>query len=187
MKPTRDNFFQFLDWLFYQRGAEAYLGEPVTIADHMLQAAYCAEADGADEPLIVAALLHDVGHFTGAFGDDYIEKRIDNRHEEVGCAVLSPLFPRAVAESIGLHVAAKKYLCATDAAYYDTLSDASKKTLQLQGGVMNDDEVRAFENRRYFAAAVKLRRWDDAAKVRGLRVNGLPHYRAMIARTLIAA
>ena len=84
MKPTRENIVDFIRWLFDKRGADVYLGEAVTMAEHMLQAAHFAESDGADETLIVAALLHDVGHFTGEFGDDYIERGVDNLHEDAG-------------------------------------------------------------------------------------------------------
>ena len=183
MKPTTENISEFICWLFNKRGAELYLGEAVTMAEHMLQAAHFAEQEGADEELIVAALLHDVGHFTGEFGDDYIEQGVDNLHEDAGDAVLSPFFPKAVTEPIRLHVTAKKYLCATDSAYYETLSDASKRTLELQGGAMADEEIREFEGNPHFKNAVRMRRWDDAGKVSGMQVAGVDHYLAMINRT----
>lgn len=182
MKPTRENFSEFVRWLFDKRGADAYLGEAVTMAEHMLQAAHFAESEGADEILIVAALLHDVGHFTSEFGDDYIEQGVDNLHEDAGGAVLAPFFPPAVTEPIRLHVAAKKYLCATEPAYYNALSTASKRTLELQGGAMDDSEKRAFESNPHFAAALRMRRWDDAGKVHGMQVAGLEHYLGMIER-----
>ena len=108
MKPTQENMTQFIRWLFEKRGTESYLGEKVTMAEHMLQAAYFAGQDGATEKLIVAALLHDVGHFIGDFGDDFIEMGVDNLHEDAGGKVLSPFFPAEVTEPIRLHVAAKK-------------------------------------------------------------------------------
>ncbi len=182
MKPNNENIADFIHWLFEKRGAEAYLGEQVTMAEHMLQAAYFAEQDGADEALIVAALLHDVGHFTGEFGDDYIEQGIDNLHEDAGGKVLEPFFPKTITEPIRLHVAAKKYLCATNTAYYNTLSEASKKTLQLQGGAMTTEEQREFESNLHFSNAVKMRHWDDAGKVSALAVPALSHYLPMIER-----
>ena len=94
MKPTQENMTQFIRWLFEKRGTESYLGEKVTMAEHMLQAAYFAGQDGATEKLIVAALLHDVGHFIGDFGDDFIEMGVDNLHEDAGGKVLSPFFRR---------------------------------------------------------------------------------------------
>ncbi|WOV90808.1 MAG: HD domain-containing protein [Candidatus Zeuxoniibacter abyssi] len=107
MKPTQENMTQFIRWLFEKRGTESYLGEKVTMAEHMLQAAYFAGQDGATEKLIVAALLHDVGHFIGDFGDDFIEMGVNNLHEDAGGKVLSPFFPAEVTEPIRLHVAAK--------------------------------------------------------------------------------
>ena len=182
MKPTSDNIVDFIRWLFDKRGSESYLGEQVTMAEHMLQAAHFAKQDGVSEALIVAALLHDVGHFTGDFGDDFIAQGVDNLHEDAGGAVLSPFFPEAVTEPIRLHVAAKKYLCATAPDYYETLSDASKRTLELQGGAMTDEERCAFESHPHFEAAVRLRRWDDAGKVPALSVAGLSDYLGMINR-----
>lgn len=185
MKPTQENMTQFIRWLFEKRGTESYLGEKVTMAEHMLQAAYFAEQDGAAEKLIVAALLHDVGHFTGDFGDDFIEMGVDNLHEDAGGKVLSLFFPAEVTEPIRLHVAAKKYLCATDSSYYAHLSEASKRTLALQGGAMSEKEAREFESHLHFQAAVKLRHWDDAGKVAGMPVPDLTHYLDMIDRVKI--
>lgn len=176
MKPTRENIIEFICWLFNKRGVDAYLGEEVTIAEHMLQAAHFATLNDAPEPLIIAALLHDVGHFTNEFGDDYIEQGMDNLHEEAGSMVLSPFFLKTVTEPVRLHVAAKKYLCATDHMYYDALSDASKQTLKLQGGIMNSQSKKEFERNPYFASAVQLRRYDDAAKIPAMKVAGLNHY-----------
>ena len=182
MRPTHDTALEYIHALFDARGADAYFGEDVTIAEHMLQTAHFAEQGGAEETLIVAALLHDVGHLNSEFGDDYIEQGVDNRHENAGSIALSPFFPQAVTEPIRLHVAAKKYLCATAPVYYKNLSDASKRTLELQGGVMNEAQQREFESNAYSEAAVKLRYWDDAGKIPGLRAAELEHYHAMIER-----
>ncbi len=182
MKITHDNILDFIQWLFEKRGTEIYLGEKVTVAEHMLQTAHFAEKNSADQMLIVAALLHDVGHFTNEFGDDYIAQKVDNRHEEAGSLTLAPFFPKAVTEPIRLHVTAKKYLCSTDPTYYRTLSNASKQTLELQGGSMNDAEKREFENNPYFEPAIKLRHWDDAGKVSGMKVARLTHYFGTIER-----
>lgn len=184
MKPITD-ILQHLHSLFDGEGANIYFGEEVTIAEHMLQVAHFAEKSGADELQIVAALLHDVGHLNNEFGDDYIEKGVDNRHENAGSSLLSPFFPTTITEPIRLHVAAKKYLCATSPAYYETLSTASKRTLELQGGVMNEAEKRAFESNAHADVAIKLRHWDDAGKVPALPVAKLTHYHAMIERVRI--
>jgi phosphonate degradation associated HDIG domain protein len=178
----RTTIVPFIETIFARRGAEAYLGEPVTIAEHMLQSAQLAEQEGAGDVLVAAALLHDIGHFTGEFGDDYIEQGVDNRHEDAGAAVLAPFFPPEVVEPVRLHVATKRYLCATDPAYFAKLSDASVKTLALQGGPMSADEVRAFEANPYRDIAIRVRLWDEAAKVPGLPTPGFAHYRPLLER-----
>lgn len=153
-----------LEELFERRGAEAYLGEPVTVAQHMLQCAALAQAEGAPDALIAAALLHDIGHLTGPLGEYTADDTFDRRHEEAGAQTLAEAFPARVVEAVRLHVAAKRYLCAADPAYYDRLTPASQHTLSLQGGPMSAAEAAAFEARPHHAAAVQVRRWDDAGK-----------------------
>jgi [1-hydroxy-2-(trimethylamino)ethyl]phosphonate dioxygenase len=143
---TPDTIVAFLADIFARRGAESYLGEAVTMSEHMLQGAYLAEAEAASEELVAAALLHDIGHYTGEFGDDYIEQGIDNHHDEAGAQVLQRFFPPLVTDCVRLHVAAKRYLCAADANYFGKLSDASVKTLALQGGPMSAEEAAEFRN-----------------------------------------
>jgi phosphonate degradation associated HDIG domain protein len=162
--PTPQTIVAVIADILTRRGAESYLGEAVTMQQHMLQAAALAEREGAPDELIAAALLHDIGHFTGEFGDDYIERGVDNFHEDAGAALLAPLFPPLVVECVRLHVPAKRYLCATDPDYFGGLSPASVSTLALQGGAMEPDEVAEFERNPYFREAVRTRRWDDAAK-----------------------
>lgn len=168
-----------------RRGAEAYLGEAVTQAEHMLQAAWLAEQEGADDALVAAALLHDIGHFVGEFGDDYIERGVDNRHEDAGAAILEPWFPPEVVEPVRLHVATKRYLCATDPTYLGRLSTASVRTLALQGGPMSPEEVVAFEANPWRDRAVRVRLWDEAAKVEGLSTPGFAHFRPLLERLLL--
>lgn len=170
-----------------RRGAEAYLGEAVTQAEHMLQAAWLAEQEGAGDALVAAALLHDIGHFVGEFGDDYIERGVDNRHEDAGAAILEPWFPPEVVEPVRLHVATKRYLCATDPTYRDRLSAASLRTLALQGGPMSPEEVAAFEANPWRDLAVRVRLWDEAAKVEGLPTPGFAHFRPLLERLLLAS
>ncbi|MFO1070997.1 MAG: HD domain-containing protein [Geminicoccaceae bacterium] len=165
-----------------RRGAEEYLGEAVTQAEHMLQAAMYAERDDGSDAMIAAALLHDIGHFVSDFGTDYIEKGVDNRHEDAGAAILEPWFPPAVVEPVRLHVATKRYLCATDPAYFGKLSPASVRTLALQGGPMGPDEVAAFERNPYRDIAVRVRLWDEEAKVAGLATPGFAHFRPVLER-----
>jgi [1-hydroxy-2-(trimethylamino)ethyl]phosphonate dioxygenase len=163
--------------VFATRGNGAYFGEAVTETEHALQAAHLAEAAGADRELVTAALLHDIGHLLHDLPEDIADRRVDGRHEHVGAAWLRRHFGPAVAEPVRLHVAAKRYLCATDPDYRNALSPASQRSLELQGGPFTPAEVRRFEQEPHWEHAVALRRWDDAAKVPGLAVPGLDHYR----------
>ena len=160
--------------LFAERGAAEYHGEAVTQLEHALQTAQLAERAGAEPQLIVAALLHDVGHLLGADGDD------NDDHEALGYRYLTKSFGPDVCEPVRLHVAAKRYLCTKDESYRAGLSPESQRTLLKQGGVMTDEEMREFESNLHFASAVALRRWDDAAKVPGLATPPFLHYLTLI-------
>ena len=141
--------------LFAGPGARAYLGEPVTIGAHMLQAGALAEAAGADRPLVAAALLHDIGH---------LREETDARHGEAGAQWLSQWFGEVVTEPVRLHAAAKRFLCAVEPSYFGLLSAESVRTLSLQGGPMTPEEAAAFEALPHARDAVAVRRWDDQAK-----------------------
>ena len=161
-----------------------YFGEAVTEAEHAYQSAHLAELDRADDTLIASALLHDIGHLLHRHGEDVAERGVDGHHEEIGCAWLGRWFGPAVAEPVRLHVAAKRYLSATDRTYARKLSTASRQSLELQGGPFSPAEAAAFERLPYFREAVRLRGWDDAAKVPGLEVPSLEHYRERLERLL---
>jgi len=163
--------------LFAERGSGLYFGEAVTETEHALQTAHLAEAADAAPALVAAALLHDVGHLLHSLGEDVADRGIDGRHEDVGAAWLARHFGPAVADPVRLHVAAKRYLCATEPAYLAGLSPASRRSLELQGGPFTDAEQAAFRAEPHREAALALRRWDDAAKVPGLAVPGVEHYR----------
>jgi phosphonate degradation associated HDIG domain protein len=163
--------------LFADKGQTAYFGEAVTQTEHALQTAHQAEQAGAGNELIAAALLHDVGHLLHGLPEDIAAMGIDGRHESSGAAWLRRYFSPAVADPVRLHVAAKRYLCAIDRAYLPGLSTASRVSLNLQGGPFSADDARRFEQEPGWQAAVALRCWDDAAKVPGLIVPGLDHYR----------
>jgi [1-hydroxy-2-(trimethylamino)ethyl]phosphonate dioxygenase len=166
--------------LFKQRGTAAYYGEPVSMTEHMLQAAYFARAEAAPTALVIAALLHDVGHLIETVPDDIADWTTDAHHEDVGSRWLAQRFPASVSEPVRLHVPAKRYLCATDSAYFAKLSPASVVTLRLQGGLMTRDETARFEAESFYREAVRVRRWDDAGKVAGLATPKLEDYRALI-------
>ncbi|MDX6486606.1 MAG: hypothetical protein QOF43_1759 [Gaiellaceae bacterium] len=166
--------------VFRDYGSEQYLGEQVSMTEHMLQAAYAAEQDGAPPHLVIAALLHDYGHFTHEFPADAAEHGIDTLHEEAAYAFLTEHFGPQVAEPTRMHVAAKRYLCATDPAYLGELSPASVHSLQLQGGPYSPAEIAEFEASPYANDAVRLRRYDDIGKVEGLETPDLEHYRPVL-------
>jgi [1-hydroxy-2-(trimethylamino)ethyl]phosphonate dioxygenase len=166
--------------VFQKRGAGAYFGESVTMTEHALQAAYFAQSEAAPPALIVAALLHDIGHLVEDVPSDLADWTSDARHEEVGSHWLSKRFRPEVSEPVRLHVPAKRYLLATDPRYYAKLSPASVVTLQLQGGPMAAHEVAKFETERFYKEAVRVRRWDDQGKVVGLQTPGIADYRELI-------
>jgi [1-hydroxy-2-(trimethylamino)ethyl]phosphonate dioxygenase len=166
--------------LFARYGGESY-GEGVTQLEHALQTAALAEAEGADDSLVVAALLHDIGHFLQPTDDSFGY----HKHDRSGGDWLAQRFGPAVSEPVRLHVAAKRYLCATEADYFAKLSPASVHSLSKQGGPMSPEEAGAFAASPHAAAAMRLRRWDDGGKLDGLRVPDLAHYRQRIAAHLI--
>jgi phosphonate degradation associated HDIG domain protein len=161
---SADSIVDYIEDVFSRRGAESYLGEQVTMAQHMLQTAQCAEQAGANNSQIVAALLHDIGHYKNEIPETSLAKGIDNYHEEAGANFLEDYFPISVVEPIRQHVAAKRYLCAVKSDYLERLSPASIHTLNLQGGPMNKEEVKEFEKNDYLEQCVKLRYWDEDAK-----------------------
>jgi gamma-butyrobetaine dioxygenase len=150
--------------MFEGEGLREYLGEDVSMAQHMLQAAGLARAAAAADHLVVAALVHDIGHFTGVITGRELMAGKENHHDDAGADWLTGWFGPEVTEPVRLHVAAKRYLCAVDPAYIGALSDASVYTLRLQGGPMTDAEQAAFEGSPYVSDAIALRRWDDMAK-----------------------
>ncbi|MDF1601525.1 HD domain-containing protein [Mesorhizobium sp. YIM 152430] len=185
-KLTPETIVAFLADIFERRGGEEYLGEPVTMAEHMLQGAYLAERQGEPEIIIVATLLHDIGHFTSEFGTFSMDDTHDKHHEEAGAAVLERFFPSLVVDCVRHHVAAKRYICATDPAYFGQLSAASIHSLKLQGGPMNADEVRAFERNPNVNEIVRVRHLDDAGKIADMETPGFAHYAPMVQRVVDA-
>jgi phosphonate degradation associated HDIG domain protein len=171
--------------VFRDQGAGEYLGEPVSLTEHMLQSAYAAEQEGAPPRLVAAALLHDYGHFIHELPADSAEHGVDTKHEEVAHAFLLRHFGPQIAEPIRMHVAAKRYLCATDPSYLSRLSPASLLSLELQGGPCSAADVAAFEASPYAKDAVRLRRWDDVGKIRGLPTPALEHYRDILESVLL--
>jgi len=178
----KETIVEFLGEIFARRGSEEYLGEAVTLSQHMLQAATMALNNGEDEETIVAALLHDVGHFTSEFGTFSLGDTEDRFHEQAGAELLAQFFPPQVTDCVKYHVAAKRYLCATRPSYYKQLSKASVHSLKLQGGAMSNDEVTEFERNPHLNSIVKVRYLDDAAKCKNMQTPDFAHFSPMIQR-----
>lgn len=165
----------------FERKGIAYYGENVNQLQHALQAAHLAETEGASRELIVAALFHDIGHLLGAGDEGLATKGIDARHEVSGARFLSRWFRMPVTEPIRLHVAAKAYLCHIDRGYFETLSSASVESLEVQGGIFDEDQARRFRREAYSDDAIKLRRWDEKAKNPDADTPPLDHFMAIAA------
>ncbi|MBZ9846665.1 HD domain-containing protein [Mesorhizobium sp. CA14] len=178
------NIVEFIADIFERRGAESYLGEPVTMSEHMLQGAWLAEQDGAPEELVAAALLHDIGHYTSEFGTYSPDDVEDKHHDEAGGEVLAPFFPPVIVECVRLHVSAKRYLCATDPTYFSKLSPASVHTLSLQGGPMSAEEVAEFRSNPFHDEAVRVRIWDEGGKVADMKTRAFRDYVPLLERVV---
>lgn len=162
----------------------AYGLSGVNQQQHALQAAWLAERDGHPDALVVAALLHDIGHMVHELGENPAARGIDARHEEVGQEFLAAHFGPEVTEPVRLHVAAKRYLCATEADYFAKLAPDSVRSLALQGGPMSAEEVADFAALPQCAEAVQLRRYDEQAKVQGLQTPPVSHFMPAVRRCL---
>jgi len=174
-----------IDKAFQRRGRDHY-GEGVSQQEHALQAAWLAEREGASPALIVAALLHDIGHLLHDLPEDIADQEVDTEHESLGSAWLSQYFGPAVSEPVRLHVAAKRYLCAAEPGYLGELSAASQQSLALQGGPLDAAAAASFRAEPAAHAAVALRRWDDEAKIVGLATPGLAHFCGYVAAAIAA-
>jgi phosphonate degradation associated HDIG domain protein len=174
--------------LFDARGGADYSIECVSQSEHARQTARAAALAGAPEPLVAAALLHDVGHLLADLDEGALAARgLDGRHEARGAAFLKRFFRPEVARPVALHVTAKRYLCLVEPGYGAGFSRASAESLVLQGGPLDAGQARAFEHRPGWRDAVALRRWDDAAKIPGLDVPGFDDYRALLEDCLIVS
>ena len=176
--------------LLGSRATTWYGQEAVSQLEHALQCAHLAERANEAPETVVAALLHDLGHMLSAertpVADQDALPAKDDLHQFVALPFLRSLFPDAVLEPIKLHVDAKRYLCAVDAGYWADLSPASKHSLELQGGRYDDAQVRGFEDLTFYAEAVRLRRYDDLAKVPGQVTPPLSHYAALMGQVALA-
>ncbi len=167
---------QDIERLFEERGGEQYSGEPVTQLQHALQTAARGEAEGASDALVTAALLHDLGHLLHDLGKTPSMQGLDDVHQYRVLPFLRGLFDDAMLDAIKLHVDAKRYLCATRPDYHASLSDDSKRSLLLQGGIFSDVEAASFIAQPAARDAVSLRLWDDLAKDADKPTPPLSHF-----------
>ena len=171
-----------IEKLFDDHGHIEYAGEGVSQLEHALQAAHAAEREGATPELVTAALLHDLGHMLNRQGETPTARGIDDQHQYFALPFIRPLFGDAVCEPIRLHVDAKRALCALEPDYYEALSEDSKRSLTLQGGIYLQAEADAFLAKPFAEDAIRVRRWDDAAKLPGVATPPLAHYLDIAAR-----
>ena len=168
----------------YSNNKSLYIGEKITITEHMIQTAMLAEKNNCSSSLICSSLLHDYGHFILENPDDLVNKNKDGKHEDVGYEFLKKYFVKDVVKPIKYHVKAKRYL-ARDEKYYQLLSEASKVSLKLQGGIMNDKESKEFESNEFFESSIKLRKFDEGAKKIGLKIKSINEYKNLLVSKLI--
>jgi len=161
-----------------------YIGEKVTMSEHMIQTAMLAEKAKCNDDLICSCLLHDYGHFILENPDELVRENLDGKHEDIGYEYLKKIFKKEIAEPIKYHVLAKRYL-AKDKQYFGLLSKASKISLQLQGGVLNDEECIKFEAQEYFKSTILLRKFDEAAKKTNVKMKSIHDYQKLLTSKLI--
>lgn len=171
-----DRLFQILA----ERGGEKYGEGTVNQLEHALQCAMLAEAEGAGAALVTASLLHDIGHMVNPKEEELRCAGRDARHEQTGAAFLAKWFGDDVTGPVRRHVAAKRYLVATEPDYAASLSPASIASLEMQGGAFTADEAASFLAEPHAEAGIRLRRWDEAAKVAAKPTPGLAHFRGAV-------
>jgi phosphonate degradation associated HDIG domain protein len=173
--------------LYKMYGNQDYIGEPVSQIEHMCQCAQLAESENYDDEVILAAFFHDIGHLCEHIMEvDYMEEYGIVDHEKIGAGYLKDKgFSEKITKLIASHVEAKRYLTCRYPSYYERLSDASKSTLNFQGGPMNENEAKNFEQDEWFPLYITLRGWDEKAKAERVPLPDLERYRVMMIRHLI--
>jgi len=161
-----------------------YIGEKVTISEHMIQTAMIAENAKSTNNLICSCLLHDYGHFILEDPDKLVRKKIDGKHEDIGYEYLKKFFKKEVVEPIKYHVLAKRYL-AKKKKYFNSLSEASKISLKLQGGALNKKESKEFEKKYFFKQTIKLRKFDEVAKRTDIKMKSIIEYKNLLSSHLL--
>ncbi len=173
--------------LINSNGGSEYIGEPVTKFEHIIQSAMIAEEMGLSNEIVIAAMLHDIGHIIEEASDSNSMDCFGIRdHETIGAAYLkSKGFSECICQCVQNHVSAKRYLCYLEKSYYNQLSEASKKTLEFQGGIMSESEAIQFQLNPFFKEIIIVRRIDELAKKENLTYPPLKKYRNKIIYHLI--
>ena len=161
-----------------------YIGEKVTISEHMIQSAMIAEKAKSSSSLVCACLLHDYGHFILEDPDELVRKKLDGKHEDIGYEYLKKFFKEDIVKPIKYHVLAKRYL-ARNRKYFNSLSDASKISLKLQGGMLNAKESKEFEKKDFFKHSIKLRKFDEVAKRTDIKMKSIIEYKDLLSSQLL--
>ena len=161
-----------------------YIGEKVTMSEQMIQAAMLAEKAKCNDDLVCSCLLHDYGHFILEKPDELVKLKVDGEHENIAYEYLKSFFKKEIVEPIKYHVLAKRYL-ARDKKYYNELSEASKISLNLQGGVLNDEESNKFKTKEYFRSSILLRKFDEEAKRTDIKMKSIHDYQKLLTSKLI--
>ena len=168
----------------FKNNKSLYIGEKITISEHMIQSAMLAEKAKSKDLLVCSCLLHDYGHFIIEDPDELVKNNKDGNHETIGYEYLKNFFKKEVVEPIKYHVLAKRYL-ARNKRYYNHLSNASKISLKLQGGIMDNNEAKEFENNKFFEDSIKLRKFDEIAKKTGLNIKSINDYKNLLISKLV--
>tara|TARA_B100001123_G_scaffold135566_1_gene157335 strand:+ start:43 stop:579 length:537 start_codon:yes stop_codon:yes gene_type:complete len=167
----------------FKNNKSLYIGEKITIAEHMIQSAMIAEKLKSKDSLVCSCLLHDYGHFILDDPDELVKKNQDGEHENVGYEYLKSFFKREVVEPIKNHVLAKRYL-ARNKKYYNRLSEASIISLKLQGGTLSSKEAKSFEKEEFFKQSIKIRKFDETAKKAGIKIKDIIEYKDLLKTSL---
>ena len=168
----------------FKNNKTLYIGEKITISEHMIQSAMLAEKAQLNDDLICSCLLHDYGHFIIGNPDRLVKNNKDGEHENIGYEYLKNFFKKEIVEPIKYHVLAKRYLV-RDKKYFNSLSDASKVSLKLQGGVLDTKESKEFEKKDFFKNSIKLRKFDEVAKKTDVKMKSIIEYKDLLSSQLI--
>tara|TARA_Y100001936_G_scaffold227421_1_gene247706 strand:+ start:610 stop:1146 length:537 start_codon:yes stop_codon:yes gene_type:complete len=168
----------------FKNNKSLYIGEKLTIPEHMIQSAMLAEKSKCNDNLICSCLLHDYGHFLIENPDNLVKINKDGEHEAIGYEYLKKFFKKEIVEPIRHHVLAKRYL-ARNKKYFNFLSEASKISLKLQGGVLNDKESKEFKKKKYFKNSILVRKFDEAAKKTNIKMKSIDSYVSLLKSKLL--